>query len=593
MQPMVTAIYSHLPRARLPQTFLVLCLMLVSATAELVTVGAVLPFLSLLANPERPVPWIAGLVGNLDGFDQKHLLFLVSMLFVCVAIIAGMLRVLLVWATNRLVYSVAYDFGATIYRKIMSRPYIVHINTNSSEAVAAFDKVQLVAGGVMLPALQALSSIIMALFIFCGLLIIDPFVSTAALFALGCTYASVSYLTRKRLGRNSQGVADGYRDRVKHVHESLSGIRDIILDGTEKIFQNRFNDSYKKYQESHSSTAFISSSPRFVIEAVGIALIAALATYAYGRDGTLDSAIPALGALALGAQRLLPLLQQIYHSWAQIAGNTASLRGMLDLLSMPDSAGSRDNETAATASFHDKIELHDVSFVYTGAATPSVDSLSIAIPRGAKVAFIGKTGSGKTTAADLMMGLLPPTNGHITIDGRVLTPGNIRSWQSQIAHVPQSIFLADASVGQNIAFGVDEPKIDWNRVKEAASKARLYDFIESLPSGFQTGVGERGVRLSGGQRQRIGIARALYKNAKVLFFDEATSALDTETENSVMESILALGPDLTVVIIAHRLSTVMMCDTIYRLERGRLLEWGSPRDVISKGAPEETNSEES
>jgi ATP-binding cassette subfamily B protein len=317
------------------------------------------------------------------------------------------------------------------------------------------------------------------------------------------------------------------------------------------------------------------------MEALGMLLIIALA-YALARqsDG-IGRAIPVLGALALGAQRLLPMLQQAYGSWASIQSQQASLQDTLDLLDqpMPDYVNQTD---ILPLSFLEKIKLKEISFRYSSQSSWILSNLDLVIKKGSRVGFIGTTGSGKSTLLDIVMGLLKPNSGIIEIDDQPITIENYRAWQAHIAHVPQSIFLADSSIEENIAFGVPVNQIDDKRVRKAAQQAQIAGIIESWPDKYQTFVGERGIRLSGGQRQRIGIARALYKQADVLIFDEATSALDNETEAAVMQAIEGLNNDLTILMIAHRVTTLKNCAQIVELRNGRIKQMGTYDEIILK-----------
>ena len=313
--------------------------------------------------------------------------------------------------------------------------------------------------------------------------------------------------------------------------------------------------------------------------ALGMGLIAALAYGLSRRAGGIGPALPLLGALALGAQRLLPALQQAYSTWAGIIGSSASLVTALELLDQPLPAEILQPAPAPLI-FRDVIRFNALRFRYTSDGPWVLDELSLTIPKGARIGFVGSTGSGKSTALDLLMGLLMPTEGELLVDGQPVSGNRLRAWQQTIAHVPQSIYLADTTLAENIAFGVAPHAIDLQRVQQVARQAQIAEFIESRSEGYNARVGERGVRLSGGQRQRIGIARALYKQASVLVFDEATSALDNATEQSLMNAIEELNRNLTILLIAHRLTTVRRCDTIVELQHGRVVAQGSYEQLL-------------
>jgi ATP-binding cassette subfamily B protein len=316
------------------------------------------------------------------------------------------------------------------------------------------------------------------------------------------------------------------------------------------------------------------------MEALGMVLISVLAySLAKQADGMVK-AVPVLGAMALGAQRLLPVLQQVYSSWTAIQGSQASLQDTIELLDqpLPDYAG---QSPAEPLPFKKIISLNNLYFSYSPKLPYVLNGVNLTITKGSRVGFIGATGSGKSTMLDIIMGLLQPTNGTLEIDGQIVVPRNQCAWQAHIAHVPQAIYLADSSIEENIAFGVPIDKIDFERVRKAAQQAQIAESIEGWPKQYQTFVGERGIRLSGGQRQRIGIARALYKQADVIIFDEATSALDNETELAVMQAIEGLSKDLTLLIIAHRLSTLKNCTQIVELGEGGIKRNGSYQDLVN------------
>jgi ABC-type multidrug transport system fused ATPase/permease subunit len=371
----------------------------------------------------------------------------------------------------------------------------------------------------------------------------------------------------------------------------LGGIRDVLLDGTQPIYHRRFAEIDYAMRRAQVSYGVISSSPRYLIEAAGIVFIVAIAYWLSPRAGGITAAIPVLGALAIGAQKLLPQMQLIYASWSAINGTRSQLSDVLLLLApekLDEGIKSErvknlhlDKNTINNKSNKKIIELDNVCFQYKRDTPAVLRNINLEIEYGARVGFIGKTGSGKSTLIDLIMGLLEPTSGKLKVDGVAINTLNRRPWQQRIAHVPQSIYMSDSTIAENIAFGVPLDQIDILRLGRAANKAQLNEFIEKLPLKFQTKVGERGIRLSGGQRQRIGLARALYKEADVLILDEATSALDDETEKSVMSAIKALGSELTVLMIAHRVTTLRECNFIVALDDGIDVRIGSYEELIA------------
>ena len=545
---------------------MVLAVMLGGAAAELVTIGAVLPFLAFLtrggpaAMPKAAARWLAAI--GVDGIASAALLLLVG------TVAAAIVRLLLLWLNQRYVMAVSHDIATAMFGRMLRQPYADYVKRNSSEALASMDKVRDIAMVTLQPLMQGIVALIMSLLIGALLFAISPLATVAAASAIGFVYVGISLLTRNRLRANSRLLAEATGKRVKMVQEGLGGIRDIILDRSQPIFEESFKTLDRRFRRAVAVNAFISQAPRFVVEAAGIGTIAIIALTMSLRPAGIVGAIPTLGALALGAQRLLPLVQQAYFGWTQTAGNMQSVDDIARTLAMPVLAPPAESTPLPLA---DRIAFERVSFGY-GSGGLALREVSLVIPRGSRVGITGTTGSGKSSLLDLLMGLLEPTEGEIRVDGRLLDAETRPRWQASLAHVPQAIFLIDDSIAANIAFGRAAGGIDMERVRACARAAHVAEFIEGLPDGYGTRVGERGIRLSGGQRQRIGIARALYKDAKVLILDEATSALDDETEAAVIASIMALGPELTIVMIAHRRSTLEGCDAIIRLEKGRIVE---------------------
>jgi ABC-type multidrug transport system fused ATPase/permease subunit len=396
---------------------------------------------------------------------------------------------------------------------------------------------------------------------------IDPLPALVALLLLGLFYLAVAKAAASRLARNSAAVGRAYGERITKVQESLGAIRDLKIDHSERAQLEDFRNSDARFARASASTGFIGNAPRFVLEAGAVTLVAILAVWL--ADDRARNALPLIGGLAVGGIRLLPLLQMAYRSWASMAANRTIFGQVETLLRLPVP---RDvGDAVRPMDFRAAIRLNNVTFTYPGRTEPVLRGLNMTIDQGARAALVGDTGSGKSTLADILMGLLLPQQGEVAVDGVPLDEGNMAAWQRNIAHVSQTIFLVDASIARNIAFSVADSPIDMDRVRRAAGDARILDFIHSLPEGFETEVGERGVRLSGGQRQRIAIARALYKGAPFLVLDEATNALDQDTEREVLASIFA-DPSRTIVVIGHRPSAVESCGTVFRLAEGRLVK---------------------
>lgn len=578
-------LWHYISPPRRGQFGLLLVLMILASFAEIFSIGAVLPFLAVLTAPSRIFehPIAQPFIQILGLTSAEQLLLPLTITFGLAALMAGAMRLLLLWASTRLSFATGADLSISIYRRTLYQPYAVHVARNSSEIINGIsNKTSGVISTIMM-LLNLIGSSVMLVAILVAVLSVEPIIAFAAFGGFGLIYGFVVRVTRNRLLRNSQSIARESTQVIKSLQEGLGGIRDVLIDGSQATYCQIYRNADLPLRRAQGSIAFITASPRYAMEALGMMLIAALAyTLAKQSDGIVK-AIPVLGALALGAQRLLPVLQQAYGAWTNIQGGQASLQDALELLDqpLPDYA---DQPVAEPLPFRQQISLSQLSFRYSPQTSWVLENLDLTIDKGSRVGFIGITGSGKSTLLDIVMGLLPPIAGTLKIDGQPITMSNHRAWQAHIAHVPQAIFLADSTIEENIAFGVPKDHIDHERVKQAARKAQIADIIATWPKQYQTFVGERGIRLSGGQRQRIGIARALYKQADVIIFDEATSALDNETEQAVMQAIEGLSEDLTILIIAHRLTTLKNCTQIVELGNGGILRIGSYQDIVNQEA---------
>ena len=566
-------LYGYCTPQRRRQLFVLVALMLAGAVAELATIGSLLPFLSLLAGVEQPagLPSAARVLRALGASTPREEVWVAASLFTAIALVAAAIRVALTWSTQRFSARLGIELSVDVQRRILAQPYPYHLTHNSSQALAAMDQVESLVIHVVLQLIYAFAAGLISLVIIGALVYVQPLTALIAAAAFSLIYLAVSASTQAPLSRNSRLIAKTYEERVAVVQESIGAIRDVIIDGAQQVYLRTYARVAGRYSGATAMTSFIAAAPRFLVEAAGMAVIAIVAVLIANREGGLAHALPLLGAVALGAQRMLPLLQQVYHGWASVSGHRSSVTEVLELLRLPDSVKRDGAALADPLPLRDRIWITKVSFAYPGSRSTVLEDVSLEIPAGSIVGIVGRTGSGKSTLADLVMGLIEPSTGEIAVDGVRLKGAERVRWHRSIAHVPQSVFLGDTTIARNIAFGVEPEDIDHKRVRAAGEIAQLNDFVSSLPSGYDTTVGERGIRLSGGQRQRLGIARAIYKQAPVLVLDEATSALDDATQAAVMDSLAALSEEgSTIIIIAHRLSTLDRCSLLVRLEGGRV-----------------------
>lgn len=583
MARLLQCLWGHVSSRRRMQIGLLLLLMILASLAELVSVGAVLPFLVTLTTPARAYEhqFAQPLIQALEIQEPKQLMLPLTAAFSCAVLIAGLLRVLLLWTQTRLGHAIGADFSRSVYIRTLYQSYSVHVSRNSSEVIAGIlSKANDMVNGVTLPILTALSSIFILFAIMAALVAINPLVALTTLAGMGAIYALVIVVTKNLLARDSYAISQSTTLVLKALQEGLGGIRDVLIDGTQATYCNIYQHADSRLRRATANVQIISACPRYGIEALGLTFIAVVAYWLASKADEVAAVIPILGTLAVGAQRLLPAAQQIYSSLAHIRAGRAPLIDVLNLLDQPVPIHA-DTPPPVPVQFQRSITLDKLSFRYSPISPWILQGVQLTIPKGGRVGFIGATGSGKSTLLDIVMGLLIPSQGNLTIDDVQLNTSNYRAWQQHIAHVPQSIFLADTTIAENIAFGVPAHEIDLRRVRKAAQKAQIANVIESWEKQYDTFVGERGIRLSGGQRQRIGIARALYKNASVIIFDEATSALDNQTEQAVMEAITSLGDDLTILMIAHRIGTLKNCTQIVELGDGVIKRVCSYKDITT------------
>ncbi len=576
----IRTIFGAVPSDRRRELVRLSLLMPLAAAAEMLMIAAVVPVLSILTGRSPALAILPTLRGWIERISPDSPLSAAAILFVTASLTAAALRLLLSWSTLRFSARLGHDLNLAVQHRLLHQPYLFHVATNSSKPLASLDKVDQLAFDLAQRGLQGISAAIISLAVIAVLLRVDPLSAAAAALLVAILYGVVSILFRRRLKASTDILSRAYEQRIQQVQESIGGIRDVIIDQSQPTHLAAFASIDRPFQRARAEAMFLSGAPRFVAEGIGLCLIALIGLFLATRPGGLPAALPVLGALTLGAQRLLPLSSQIYNACIGFTSSAPVLQDITSKLSLP-----LDNMDANLTQipFRKNIIFQQVGFHYSDRDVTALCGLDFTIPYGARTAIVGKTGAGKSTLADLLMGLIEPTEGRILVDGKPLRGSDLAAWRKSVAHVPQSIFLADTTIARNIALLSPGEEPELTRVMAAARAAQLDAFIASLPQGYDTLVGERGARLSGGQRQRLALARAIYRQAPLLVLDEATSALDEETEAAVMSSLDRLHESgCTIVTIAHRRSTIERCDLVLMLDDGRLVQSGAAQETLIK-----------
>jgi ATP-binding cassette, subfamily B, bacterial PglK len=571
---MIKKLWQHLTKRRRRQFWLLLILMIMSSIMEIISISAVVPFLGALTSPEQIYQHHLAqpLIQILEITDSSQLVLPLTIIFVMAILIAAAVRLLLLYTSTRLSYAAGSDLSIDIYRRTLYQDYSIHTSRNSSEIInSIITKTNTTISYILVPLLTFISSVIIMLSIIGIIFTVNAQMALITFSIFGLLYWIITFFTKKSLQKNSQLIADQSTQMVKSLQEGLGGIRDVLIDGSQEFYCKIYQKSDLSLRRASGDNIFIGASPRYLMEGIGMILIAILAYSLTLQEGGILVAIPVLGALAVGAQKLLPALQQAYNSYSTIKGAKSSLIDILNLLNQP-LPHDASQDLINLMPFKQGIIFKDLSFRYTKDTPWILKNVNLSFKKGETVGFIGVTGSGKSTLLDILMGLLIPTSGELLIDGIAITQENRRAWQAHISHVPQSIYLADSTIQDNIAFGIGSEKIKEHKVIQAAQQAQISEMINNLKNKYKAFVGEQGVQLSGGQRQRIGIARALYKDSDVLIFDEATSALDNQTEKKIMQQIAQLKDNQTIFIIAHRITTLKQCDSIIRINTDYTIE---------------------
>lgn len=584
-------LFSLLTRRERRNLYILFVAVLLMASLQVASVASIMPFLSVASDPSiiQENEYLRWAYATFGFDDDRSFLITLGLGAFIVLVVSNVFIILTRWAMERYSWGRNHSLSRRLLRSYLYRPYEYFLTRNSSElGKNILEEVKEVADQMLKPTLLGVAKAVVAVFIVGFLVYFDPVVALMVTVVLGAAYGAIYLVVRSQLDDRGEARVEANTKRYQFVGEAFGGIKEVKIQGKEEAFLNLYDDPSERYARNQALYRVIKKAPRYIIEMVAFGGIILIAVYLIAVRESLQQVIPVLGLYAFAGYRLLPALQEAFHGLASARFNIAALnklhRDLKGLAEARSSAsGGADGTAAPPLLLEEDLALREVSYTYPDADRPAIKNLSLAIPARSMVGFVGKTGSGKTTAVDLALGLLRPQEGEITIDGTPLRANNLRRWQQTLGYVPQHIYLSDDTVARNIAFGVPRDQIDMETVREAARRAHILDYVEQdLPNRWETVVGERGVKLSGGQRQRIGIARALYHDPSVLVFDEATSALDQSTEAGVMEAIYDLEGEQTILIISHRLSTVQRADNIFMLEEGRKVGEGSYDQLLEE-----------
>jgi ABC-type multidrug transport system fused ATPase/permease subunit len=575
------------PRER-RRAWFVATLTVMMALLETLGVASIMPFVGVLAKPEivETNKYVAAAYSMLGFESLRGFLIFLGTATLLLLVGSTALRALTLWAQLGFTNYQNHSLAQRLVSGYLGQPYEWFLNEHSSGmSTKVLSEVTYIVQGAFFTALVLLANVCVSLFLVLLLFAVDPLLAVGMAGLIGGTYVSVYRIARRYLARAGAERRAANEARFRVLNEAFGGIKEIKIGNLERRFADRFRVPSLLLSRHSIVTMMISELPSYIMQALILGGMVLVLVYLIGARGGVQEALPFVALYSLAGYRLMPALQGIYRGFTQLRimmpGAQALDRDLREVsLAARTVEASAPDPAPVRGQFTQELVMREISYRYPRAESMALDGVSMQIPAYSTIGLVGPTGSGKTSLIDLILGLLRPTAGEMLADGVPIETGNLTSWQRLIGYVPQAIFLSDDTVAGNIAFGVPTDRIDMAAVVRAARIARLHELVESLPAGYHTSVGERGVRLSGGQRQRIGIARALYHDPDILIFDEATSALDTVTESAVMDSIQELARKKTILLIAHRLNSVRSCDRIYLLERGRITATGSFDELL-------------
>ena len=565
--------------------FMLLLMTLVMAFLDMIGVASIMPFIAVLANPQIiETNLILSKLFIFFEFEKKDdfILFLGLAAF-ALLVFSLAFKSLTTYMQLRFALMHEYKLGKRLVEGYLYQPYKWFLNRNSAEiSKSILSEVSAIVNGCLMPMMSLVSQGAVAIAIMGMILFVNPMASLIVCLVLGLAYGLIYKAVSNFLNKLGVKRAQANELRFKVISEAFGAFKEVKVGGLERFFIDHFSTPAKNYAEKEATASIVRQLPKYALEMVAFGGMLLALLYIIAQKGFTD-AIPIIALYAFAGYRFMPALQQIYSSLTQLKFVGPVLDSIYeDLISLEKET---ENNKKEKIDFKDSIELKKVFFTYPNESQPVLKNINLSIKCKQKIGIVGGTGSGKTTTVDLILGLLKPERGSLTVDELEINSQNYRRWQSMIGYVPQQIYLSDESIAENIAFGVDKEDIDYKAVERVAKIANLHDLVNNeLKNGYQSVVGERGIRLSGGQRQRIGIARALYHNPKLLIFDEATNSLDNLTEKAVIESIQNIDEDITIIMIAHRLNTVRNCDTIFLIEGGNLVAQGSFDELLKNNS---------
>jgi ATP-binding cassette, subfamily B, bacterial PglK len=560
------------------RAILLLCMILVMALLDVIGVASIMPFMAVLVNPQlvETNPILASVYNVLGFTDQQSFLFFLGMVVLVSLVVSLSFKALTTYAQLRFTMMREYSIGRRLLVAYLQQPYVMFLTRHSADlGKTVLSEVSAVIHGSMLPMMTLIAQGAVTIALLMLLLILDSKLALIVGLVLGGAYGLIFKVTSNFLSRIGSERVVANKSRFTAANEAFSAAKEIKVGGLEQTYINRFSVPAEIYGKHQVSAQVIGLLPRFALEAVAFGGILLVVLHLMTDGGGFATALPVITLYVFAGYRLMPALQMIYGAVSSLRYTEPALNALhADLVNLDPTE--TVNKNIEPMNLAQSITLNDIYFSYPNTMQSALQNLNLDIKVRSTIGLVGSTGSGKTTIVDLILGLLEPQQGSLSVDGNAINSNNRRQWQKSIGYVPQQIYLADDTVSANIAFGIESNEIDHEAVERAARIANLHDFVVTdLHQGYATMVGERGVRLSGGQRQRIGIARALYHKPQVLILDEATSALDNLTEQAVMEAVNNLGHEITIILIAHRLSTVRKCDQIYLLGKGNVLAHGT------------------